>query len=936
MNRALNVQVCHRATLARVKRRRVGLTLLAATWSLLGAMSASASVTLDGFVPGVGTAGDVVVDGASNLAYVASAEFGLAVVDISNPSQPVAVGGATPPFYGQRIAVSGALAAVTGASLGMSIVDVSVPTAPKTVGFMSGTFSGVARAGQYAYALISVAGNPPHTDLIVVDLATPALSIVGRVTVAGGVGIKVAGGLAYIAAGGLGLQIVDVSTPTAPTIITTVDTPGVAKGVAVINDYAYVADNSSIQVIYVHTPASATIVGSVSMSAASAVAVSGARLYVLDGALLKIAGITTPGSPTLLGSGDASGAQRLDAIGSTVFLASSAVDPTANKGGLYVVNAADPVNPTVLTNVYGGFGSAGVAVSGSLAVASGDSVGMKVVDISVPSAPKIKGSLGGTIGGVALAGQYAYALLGVSGNPAHTDLLVVDLGNPAAPAIRAQLTLAGGADIKVSGGFVYVAAGSAGLQIVNVATPTSPQIVQTVDTPGSARGVALANGYAYVADNSSVQIVDVHTPATAFIAGAFSTSMTAVVAVAVVGNQVYVIDGTQLKILNVSTPSNPTQLGVGSAYGAQAIDASSGMAYLAHSAISHGDPAGGLYIVDVTNAAQPTLLTQLIVPGLTRAVAATTDFVYAGDSAAVVDVGRITVPAATPTRTHSSTPAPTSTSTRSPTASATSMLPSATPTPVTAATATRTGTPAATPTTGPPPPFGSFRCYSAHATKNTTPFSPVFGTSLVDRFATLSGDVRHPVRICNPASVNGQAPPVAPAQPDHLTGYKLRVPRKTMTFVKLLGQHVVNQFESVSVDVVRPTRLFVPGVQSLSDPPPTPVAATIDSFNCYKIRRSAGVQNATAPATVIVADQFGSTTVNLKAPKMLCVPVNMANADPGAEAHPDLLMCYRVTPVRGTPAFEKVAPVFVANELQQGTLDVPRPVELCVPTHLDS
>ena len=106
----------------------------------------------------------------------------------------------------------------------------------------------------------------------------------------------------------------------------------------------------------------------------------------------------------------------------------------------------------MLTNVYGGFSSAGVAVSGSLAVASGGSLGMKVVDVSVPSAPRVSGALGGNIGGVALAGQHAYALLSVAGNPAHTDLQVVDLSNPAAPAVQAQITLAGGAGIKVSGG----------------------------------------------------------------------------------------------------------------------------------------------------------------------------------------------------------------------------------------------------------------------------------------------------------------------------------------------------------------------------------------------------------------------------------------------------------------------------------------------------
>jgi len=935
MNRRWNFQ--SGGAVAVAKSAALGCALLFSGSWLLGAAPAPASVTLEGFVAGVGTAEDVVVDGVSGLAYVACDEFGLAVVDVSNPSQPVALGGANPPFWGTHVALSGSLAVISSGSLGMSIVDVSVATAPATVGHMSGTINGVARAGQYAYILISVPGNPPHTDLAVVDLTIPATpSIVGRVTLAGGTGIKVVAGLAYVSTGSSGLQIVDVSIPTVPTIVTTVDTPGAAKAVAVANGYAYVADNTSIQVIDVHVPGSAASIGSLSMSAASAVAVAGTRLAVLDGALLKIVSVSSPGSPTLLSSSDAMGARGVDATGSTVFLASAAVDPVLNKGGLYLVNATDPANPTLLTSVYGGFGSAGVAVSGSLAVAGGGSAGMKVVDLSVPNAPQTIGSLGGSIGGVALAGQYAYALLSIPGNPAHTDLLVIDLSNPFSPAVRAQITLAGGTDIKVSGGFVYVTCGSAGLQIVNVSAPANPQIVRTLDTPGAAKGIALANGYAYVADNSSVQVVDVHMPATAFVAGTFST--TAASAIAVAGTQLYVIDGTQLRILNVSVPSSPTQSSISTAYGAQAIDAGSEMAFLARPAIDHSDPSGGLYIVDTSNPVQPQLLTQLIVPGLTRAVAATAGFVYAGDSAAVIDVGRITVPTPTPTLASSSTPTRTSTlaptSTRSPTATPPPTPPlTATPT-STSASPTATSTAASTPTSTPTAAFGSFRCYNAHVKSRTTPFAQVSGAGLVDHYATLTSNVRSPASICNPADMNGQDP-AAPMQPAHLTGYPLRLVPNTPKFVKQLAQPVVNEFGSTFVDVLRPTRLLVPGAQSLSDPPPMP-SAEFDSFDCYQVRLSANVQSlATPPSTALVADQFATVTVNVKAPTMLCIPVNRDDLAPGAETHPDLLMCYKATAVRGTPRFTKVTPVFVTNPLQQGTLEAPLPRELCVPTRFN-
>jgi len=45
-----------------------------------------------------------------------------------------------------------------------------------------------------------------------------------------------------------------------------------------------------------------------------------------------------------------------------------------------------------------------------------------------------------------------------------------------------------------------------------------------------------------------------------------------------------------------------------------------------------------VYILDVTSATQVTQLAHVEVPGTTRAVAATTGFVYAGDSAGTVSV----------------------------------------------------------------------------------------------------------------------------------------------------------------------------------------------------------------------------------------------------------------------------------------------------------
>ena len=54
--------------------------------------------------------------------------------------------------------------------------------------------------------------------------------------------VSVANGYAYVA-NVSGLQVIDISTPTAPVIVGSVDTPG-AAGVSVANGYAYVANGS--------------------------------------------------------------------------------------------------------------------------------------------------------------------------------------------------------------------------------------------------------------------------------------------------------------------------------------------------------------------------------------------------------------------------------------------------------------------------------------------------------------------------------------------------------------------------------------------------------------------------------------------------------------------------------------------------------------------
>jgi hypothetical protein len=251
----------------------------------------------------------------------------------------VALGATNPPFIGAQVAFAGNLAVVVSGSAGLTTVDVSNPQAPAAMGVLTLANTGfqkVAMAGRYAYVILGVSGNPGHFDLAVVDVLVPQTpTIVGRITVGGGGGVRVVGSVVYVAATTTGLQLVDVTDPTAPTIVITIDTPGSARDVAVANGYAYVADNTAVQVIDVHVPANASIVGSLPVTAVFA-AVSGSRLYVLDSSLLKVIDVSNAMAPALLGSTTNYSAKGLDAAGNLVYLASA----SSTQGGLYILDAS--------------------------------------------------------------------------------------------------------------------------------------------------------------------------------------------------------------------------------------------------------------------------------------------------------------------------------------------------------------------------------------------------------------------------------------------------------------------------------------------------------------------------------------------------------------------------------------------------------------------
>jgi hypothetical protein len=285
-----------------------------------------------------------------------------------------------------------------------------------------------------------------------------------------------------------------------------------------------------------------------------------------------------------------------------------------------------------MTNYSGAFQNWAVAVAGSLAVETGNSAGLKVVDISAPTAPKVQATMTGTMRGVAMAGKYAYVIQVIPGNPAYTQLLVLNVSTPSAPVVTAQLRLQGSGAIRVAGSYAYIFGGGL-LEVINVSNPAAPAIVATLTTGGTGSDLAVAGNYVYVADATAFRVISIVMPTQPLVVGSYATR--AATAVTVSGSRAYVIDYLSLDVFDVSVASTPRLLGTGTAYNGQDVDAQGNAAFLV-SAQSHA-----VTVVDTTTPTAPVLLRQVSIPGTSQSVTSTSAYVYAGDADAIVDVVKL-------------------------------------------------------------------------------------------------------------------------------------------------------------------------------------------------------------------------------------------------------------------------------------------------------
>jgi hypothetical protein len=203
---------------------------------------------------------------------------------------------------------------------------------------------------------------------------------------------------------------------------------------------------------------------------------------------------------------------------------------------------------------------------------------------------------------VDVAGNYAFVAAGIAG------LQIVDVTNRNIPGIVASIDTFGNAnDVRIVGNYAYVADGISGLQIINISNPLNPVLTSNFNTPGEANDVVIVGTLAYVADGlAGLQIIDISNPTTPQLIGSIDTPGKTR-GVDVSGNYAVLAEGSPsiaVRVVDITDPASPQIIG-NLTQQQEVIDVSvrGNFAYIA-------EWFGGLKIVDFSNPSSPVVVSE--------------------------------------------------------------------------------------------------------------------------------------------------------------------------------------------------------------------------------------------------------------------------------------------------------------------------------------
>lgn len=539
-----------------------------------------------------------------DTAYVMGVSTGLHILDLADAANPRELGR----WYkwgedcGGTVTVSGSLAYVEHCG-GSFVLDISDPAHITELAYW---------AEEYGAGFFLVHGNvgvavDNEGYPYVIDLSD--LENVRRVGEFTGFVVQTTPfGMAgdYFCLVGIGITVWNLSDPTQPLLVASVDTLDGGYNAAMAGNYAYFPTSTGLHIIDMSNPLQPMEVAVCDSGECEHVAVGGHNAIVCKSWGMDIWNVEDPIHPVY----ESSLPMNWSGIGPYISMSASPTRICAGVGSAdsigVILDISNPQSP-VIARHFGKVGLLlGMSVEGNRAALSDCEVGFHLIDLTDPASPMDIGHPGGPLDfhystGVSLRGNYVYdgihnrglVTYGIS-TPAQPESLACwhcgdnwewgsyvwhgDYGylntthgfytmsftDPVHPVPVDTMETAGGPCV-VFGGYLYIAESlSQHLVVYDLADPANPQPVGSCALPVSIGAyptdVAVSGNYAYVALRAGgLHIVDVSDPTHPVGVNTFEGDL--VTTVAARDGALFVADGGHIHAYDLTDPVHPSLTG---------------------------------------------------------------------------------------------------------------------------------------------------------------------------------------------------------------------------------------------------------------------------------------------------------------------------------------------------------------------------------------
>ncbi len=416
-----------------------------------------------------------------------------------------------------------------------------------------------------------------------------------------------------------------------------IDTSGTTYDVVVTGDICYVADDTGgLQCIDITDPTNPTIIGYFNGSVAGTIQyleIQGDTLYCSNTTHLLSLNVSDPTNPIPLDIIDPFGSvcRNLEAVGDILYMALSSM-------GFGAYNISDPSNIVELDTVTTSNLTFDISIYGDVLVLL-DSKNIGLYNISDPTnlpstalstIPNPNPASHTTNGELTLAGNIAYVVSGGTG--ANMDFFrTINITDCRNPQVLQTLILDENAyGIALDGDLAYVANYNDDLKCYNIANPTDITEISQATHLGQAWHVATAGEVAYVAAmTAGLRCIRVST-LTSLTYSNHDVGMTSMDRVTIEGDIAYCssINQKYLTCVDISDPSNPQFLGgIGFADSSGIYDVEV-RGEIAYAVVTQGALQYGLVCLNVSNPRHPEYITKTTLAGGSQTLDVAGDVAY--------------------------------------------------------------------------------------------------------------------------------------------------------------------------------------------------------------------------------------------------------------------------------------------------------------------